>query len=302
MFLSAPKGTGWNAMPSSTDKSREASIVRIKLFRNNFFGHIPGTTVSSFDFEARWIQVSSTLLGLGLSLVEINRLKAEECGEEEVNRVRENWSQSEKEIVSRFDRFEKMLKEVYTLSHDLSKQMKSHSDDILSESIDILPWYDFEYEIQLFLKRYANGTRKWLFEQVLTWLKNKSSRAFIIAGLAGMGKSTIAAVVCKLFPENFAACHFFQYRNTRYNNCKFLLQSLARQLTKVFPEYKKKLSANLSRCRGHVVNDMNIEGLFSLLFKEPFARCIFDQDTPFLIVIDALDESLQEDRYELVEL
>ena len=143
----------------------------------------------------------------------------------------------------------------------------------------------------------------WVFDRVSTWLNNKSSnRALIISGPAGMGKSTIAAVICKRFPENFAACHFVQYNNSRYNNSKFLLQSLAFQLCNVFPKYKEELTAKLSSCKGQMLNDMNIEGLFSLLFKEPFIKCICDQCTPFLIVIGALDESRQEHRYELVDL
>ena len=304
--LSAPS-TGWNDMPSSTDKSREANIVRIKLFRNSFSAHVPGTAVSRLDFEARWVEVSSTLLGLGLSQQEIDRLKAEECGEEEVNRVRERWNESEREtvlelerITTRLDRLEKMLEEVHIFSHESSKQMKSSSDNILSEK---LHWCDFENEIQLLLERYTKCTRKWVFEQVLTWLDNKSSpnRAFIIAGQAGMGKSVIAAVICKLFLENFAACHFFQYNNSRYNNSTFFLQSLAWQLSKVFPEYKVELTTNLTGCKGQILSDMNIEALFSLLFKEPLTRCIADR-MPFLIVIDALDECRQEDRYMLVDL
>jgi hypothetical protein len=154
------------------------------------------------------------------------------------------------------------------------------------------------------LKRYTKGTREWVFEQVLTWLNDKSSpnRAFIISGQAGMGKSIIAAVICKLFLENFAACHFFQYNNSRYNNSKFLLQSLAWQLSNVFSDYKKELTGKLSGFKSQTLNDMNIEGLFSMLLTEPLSRCNSDQCKPFLIVIDALDESRREDRYELVDL
>ena len=305
--LPAPS-TGWNARPAETDRSKEANIVRIKLFRNNFFGHVPCTAVSSFDFEARWIQVSSTLVDLGLSQVEIDRLKAEECGEEEVSRVWEKWNESERESVLKLERIElkldqleKTLEEVRTLSHESSQQENSSSDNILSER---LHWCDFQNEIQLLLKRYTKGTRQWVFEQVLTWLDNKSStnRAFIIAGQAGMGKSVIAAVICKLFSENFAACHFFQHNNSRYNNSKFLLQSLAWQLSNVVPVYKKELTTNLSGCKGQILNDMNIEGLFSMLFEESFPTSISEQCTPFLIVIDALDECRQEERYELVDL
>ena len=296
--LSGPS-SGWNALPSSTDKSCEANIVRIKLFRNSFFGHVPGTAVSRLDFEDRWEEVSSALVGLGLSQAEIDRLKAEECGEEEVNRVREKWNKSEREIVSKLEGFEKILKD--TLSHESSKQVKCPSDHILIESLHCC---DFESDIQSLLKRYTKGTREWVFEQVLTWLNNKSSphRAFIIAGQAGMGKSIIAAVICKLFPEHFAACHFFQYNNSRYNNSKLLLQSLAVQLCNVFPKYMEELTTKLSDCKNKILSDNNIEGLFSLLFKEPFTKCISDHCTPFLIVMDALDECRQEDRYELVDL
>ena len=305
--LSAPS-TGWNTMPGLADKSREANIVRIRLFRNNFFGHVPGTAVGRLEFEDRWEEVSSALVDLGLSQAEIDRLEAEECGEEEVNRVREKWNKSERESVLKLDRIElkldqleKTLEEVRTLSHESSQQVKSSSDNIIKKSLDCC---DFESDIQLLLNRYTKGTRKWVFEQVLTWLNNKSSpnRAFIIAGQAGMGKSTIAAVICKLFPEHFAACHFFQYSNTRYNNSKLLLQSLAVQLCNVFPKYMEELTKKLSDCENKILSDYNIEGLFSLLFKEPFTKCICDQSTPFLIVIDALDECRQEDRYELVDL
>ena len=305
--LPDPSG-GWNDMPSSTTKTLQDDIVRIRLFRNKFFGHVPGTDVDRLDFEAHWVEVGSTLCRLGLSQVAIDRLKAEECGEEEVSRVWEKWNESERKTVLKLerielklDRLEKIVKEFQERSYESLKQVQSPSDNILSES---LHWCNFDNEIQLLLESYTKGTREWVFEQVLTWLDNKSSpnRAFIIAGQAGMGKSVIAAVICKLFHENFAACHFFQFNNSRYNNSKFLLQSLAWQLSNVFPAYKEKVTANLSGCKGQILNDMNIEGLFSLLFKEPFTKCISDECTPFLIVIDALDESRQEDRYELVDL
>ena len=299
--LSAPKGTGWNGKPGLADKSPEANIVRIRLFRNNLFGHIPGTAVSRLDFDNSWGEVSSTLLGLGVSQVDIDRLEDEECGEEEVNRVREKWNESERETVMKLDSITTRLDRLEKLVEESSKQAKSSSDNILSES---LHWCDFENEIGLLLERYTKGTREWVFEQVSTWLSNKSStnRAFIIVGQAGMGKSIIAAVICKLFPENFAASHFFQYNNSRYNNSKFLLQSLAWQLSEVFPSYKVTLTEKLSSRKGQMLNDENIEGLFSILFAEPLTRCNSDRCTPFLIVIDALDESRQEYRYELVDL
>ena len=37
-------------MPNNTNDSVEADVVRIRLFHNEHFGHIPNTSVSSADF------------------------------------------------------------------------------------------------------------------------------------------------------------------------------------------------------------------------------------------------------------
>ena len=285
----SPPSSGWNVNPSSTDNSREANIVRVRLFRNNFFGHVPGTGVSRLDFEARWVEVSSALSGLGLRQASIDRLKAEECGEEEVNRVRKEWNESEREIMSKLE-----------VLHESLKQAKFSTEGIIC---DCLQSCNFESEIKLLYENYTEGTREWVFQQVSTWLNDATSdnRAFIISGQAGMGKSTIAAVSCKRFPKEFAACHFFQYNNSRYNNPKIFLQSLACQLSHVVQEYKQNLTSKLSGDKGKGLQDQNIEGMFSTLFKEPFTN-ISDPGKYFLIVIDALDECRKEERYELVDL
>jgi hypothetical protein len=66
-----------------------------------------------------------------------------------------------------------------------------------------------------------------------------------------MGKSVIAAVICKRFAEHVGASHFFQCNNSQYNNQKFFLQSLAWHLGKAVPAYKEvlieKLSGNLGK-------------------------------------------------------
>ncbi len=116
-----------------------------------------------------------------------------------------------------------------------------------------------------------------------------------------MGKSIIAAVACKRFREHFAACHLFQYNNTRYNDPRFFLQSLSRQLCNAVQEYKENLASKLSGNKGKRLDEMNIEGLFSLLFEEPFTN-VRDPGKNLLIVIDALDECREDERKKLVDL
>ena len=232
-----PPSTGWNAMPNDIDNSCAANIVRIRLFRN-IHAHAHKTGISAPKFETVWKDVSSALVGLGFSQTEIDRLKGEECGEEEVNRVRRKWSESDREIMLELREFQRNLKD----------SLQSSQDDTLSKCLD---WGDFKIEIQTLVEDYTEGTREWEIQQVVKWLNAVSdNRAFIISAQSGMGKSTIAAIVCKRFPEQFAACCFSHYNNSRYNDPIFLLQSLAFHMCNAFPEYKKKLSRKISGFKG----------------------------------------------------
>ena len=94
-----PPSSGWDTMPNSADYSNEADIVRIKLFRNERFGHIPNTNVSATDFKSYWAEISSALVRLGLDQAEIDRLENEECGDEEVQRVLKEWDKCENEMM-----------------------------------------------------------------------------------------------------------------------------------------------------------------------------------------------------------
>ena len=173
-------------------------------------------------------------------------------------------------------------------------------EDVLNQK---LVHCNFKTEIDLYNDKFTESTREWVFEQISTWFndKNSTNRAFVISSLAGMGKSGIAAVVCNRFAEHMGRSHFFQYNNSQYNNSNTFLQSLAWQLCQYIPTYKEALSKKLSGSVGQPLNSMNIEGLFSILFKEPFSD-IVDPGCRKLIVLDAVDECEQSSRHELANL
>ncbi|CAB4039443.1 Hypothetical predicted protein, partial [Paramuricea clavata] len=83
--------------------------------------------------------------------------------------------------------------------------------------------------------------------------------------------------------------------DTSFDNRVFIISGQAGM------EYKKNLTSKLSGQEGKMLDDMNIKGLFSVLLEEPFAN-IPDPGRHILIVIDALDESQQKERYEFVNL
>ena len=60
--LTAPS-TGWHKMPADADASPEASIVRIKCYRNEL-SHSASTGISNDEFEDKWNKISSSLEAL----------------------------------------------------------------------------------------------------------------------------------------------------------------------------------------------------------------------------------------------
>ena len=303
-----PPRSGWDNTPNSSDHSELADSIRIKLFRNERFGHIAKTAVSMANFKAYWEEISLPLVRLGIDQKEIDKLENEECGKEEVERLRKEWNECDNKIMNAVEENTHAWKEhtnaVIEIKNDLKvlvqKEKENQSDGVLNKH---LVWCDFQKEIELYNAMFTIGTRQWVFDHVLTWFNDKTSknRAFVICGRAGMGKSVIAAVICKKFAEHVGAFHFFQYNNSKYSNPNYFLQSLAWHLCKVVPPYKEALIKKFCGNLGKSLNDMDIEGLFSTLFKEPFSG-ISDPGKHILIVIDAVDESEYNGRHELAKL
>ena len=290
--LSAPS-TGWNTMPPQSDNSPEANIVRIKCFRNELYAHVSDIGVSATQFESYWKEISSALVGLGINQGEIDRLKGEQCGKEEVDRVMKEWSEMEVEVKVEL---KKVLSQIRS-----NQTVTSRPDKVLDKLIKC----DFKVEVEGYCERFLDGTRQWIFEKVKNWFDDPISehRALVISGVAGVGKSVVSAVICREWKksEQLAGCHFCQHSNARYSKPQIMLQSLACHVSDVVPQYKKALVKNLSQNVGQEFNCMGIVELFSLLFKEPFSKVI-DPGKNLLVVIDGVDETEYEGRSECVHV
>ena len=178
---------------------------------------------------------------------------------------------------------------------------KDRADEVLRK----LAKSEFIRDIEYYIERFQDGTREWVFNRVQNWLDDRScqNRVMVISGNAGMGKSVISAVICKRMQEvgRLSGSHFCQHNNVRYRNPQLMLQSLACHLSHALPEYKQALVEQLSRNLGKDLNNMGVEELFSLLFKEPLAA-VSDPGRSMLMVIDGLDESEYQGRNELLDV
>ena len=97
--LSSPP-SGWHTNPSTSDTSFEANLARIKFFRNELYGHVTTTGIDKATFFTLWQEISAALVALDLPQAEIDRLKAEHCGEEDFLDVLFEWAESEEDIKS----------------------------------------------------------------------------------------------------------------------------------------------------------------------------------------------------------
>ncbi|XP_068691694.1 uncharacterized protein [Montipora foliosa] len=333
-----PPHTGWHCKPPPSDTSHEANLARIKFFRNQVYGHVTTTGVDAPTFNTLWKEMSAVLVPLGLSQAEIDRLKAEQCGEEDYLDVLRDWAEREADLKTQLHDMRQLqttvkqnVEENKSILKDLRIQQSTtqgiveegnfmiedihqivteihethHNTDQEDTIRKKLARVDTQRDVRDYTKRYLEGTRESFFAEINRWLDDKSSpnRVLVLSGNAGMGKSVIAAEMCRRMQEagRLAGSHFCHHDRARHRNPKVMMQSLACHLSCCIPEYKKALVEQFSVNLGVEINDMEVVDLFYLLFLEPL-NMVADPGFTSLVVIDALDESQYQGRNELLDV
>ena len=221
---------------------------------------------------------------------------------EDMHHIQTQTHQSVKKVNQNVQEVATGLKEIKEAVYSLKEgKDKDSSDEVLRN----LTKSEFSGDIEYYVQRFQEGTREWVFDRVQNWLDDRSSqnRVMVISGNAGMGKSVISAVICKRMQEagRLSGSHFCQYNNVRYCKPPLMIQSLACHLSHALLEYKQALVEQLSRNLGTDLNNMGVEELFALLFKEPLSA-VGDPGRNMLMVIDGLDESEYQGRNELLDV
>ena len=332
----SPPLSGWHKPPPLSDISHEANLARIKFFRNELYGHVTSTGVQTAVFNVKWQEISAVLVALGLNPAEVVKLKAAPCGEDYISAVIE-WVKSDNEINSKLTEICKIQQEarqrqeedhetlqevqgainevvrtqqenletLQQVNEKVEKRKEQSNEDKRDEILRKLAQVNSQKVIEDHAEKYQEGTRVFFFESVAKWLDDRSSpnRVMVISGNAGMGKSVIAAVICKRMQEvgRLSGSHFCQHDKARYRNPKVMLQSLASQLASSLPEYKDALVKTLSRNLGVELNNMEVKDLFDLLFGEVLSE-LKDPGRNILLVVDGLDESEYQGRNELLDV
>ena len=200
---------------------------------------------------------------------------------------------------------QKNLETLQQVNEKVEKMKERSNEDKHDEILRKLAQVNSQKVVEDHAEKYQEGTRVFFFESVEKWLDDRSSpnRVMVISGNAGMGKSVIAAVICKRMQEvgRLSGSHFCQHDKARYRNPKVMLQSLASQLSSSLPEYRDALVETLSRNLGVELNNIEVQDLFELLFDELLSK-LKDPGRNILLVVDGLDESEYQGRNELLDV
>ncbi|XP_028403362.1 uncharacterized protein LOC114526063 [Dendronephthya gigantea] len=286
--LSAP-ATGWNVMPPVTDTSISANILRVKMFRNEVYGHIPTAGLDDVTFETLWKEISVPLVKLGIPQNDIDELKVAPLSPEEesyIERLKE-WKQQEDDFMSKLNDVES---EVFKLRKTVENVHPSH--------VEQLAKFNFAGKIRELCGKFQDGTRKWLFDELSSWFGSVKSRVLILTAGPGVGKSVLSAKLSDLFRERgqLAAHHFCDFRNSDSSNPQRILQSLASQMCDNVEGFCDKLTEILRREHSRD----SLSDAFRVLLNDPLHA--LDRHDPMLIIVDALDESKTDEKSEFLEL
>ena len=161
-----------------------------------------------------------------------------------------------------------------------------------------------EADIKFFAERHHPDTRKWFLNDFHRWFENPGgSKAYVLLGDAGVGKSVMAGVLAQKSRTtgNLASAYFCRHNDGTRNNPRYLLGTIACQLCKCNARYSNFVGGEggIRSCLGN--SEMGIQELFTKLLQEPLGKCN-DFCQRKLIVIDALDETKYESREDFLDL
>ena len=168
--------------------------------------------------------------------------------------------------------------------------------------------YDFSEANKTIMNRHelCQNTRQRIINTVEKWLgggEEEVPRVGLITGPTGIGKSCLAAELCKRYGEKVAGYHFFEYNNPNlyHNNLRAVVISLAHNFCDVFPNYINMLP-KLEKLE-HLVSRGDVSELYDSLLYGPLTSqgLEHDPDRHMMIIIDAIDECNLLDREVVLE-
>lgn len=176
-------------------------------------------------------------------------------------------------------------------------------------NVDRLRALDFERDIARLTADFTG--RRWIFDDIESWLRNTQGRFFILTGAPGVGKSALAARLTQV-RYDIAAFHFCIAGRSSTIEPPSALRSLAAQLAESFSAYGSALANTIDpihlsvrvdfrvgEMTGGEIAGVIIQNLragdpqteFDLLLRAPLAE-LPAPHAPVILLVDSLDEAV----------
>ena len=155
-----------------------------------------------------------------------------------------------------------------------------------------------EADITFFAGRHDEDTRQWLFKDFDKWFSDPGdSKAYILLGDAGIGKSVIAGALIQRARNkgHLGAAYFCRHNDGTRNNPRYLVGTIARQLCDCNSEISTLVGGEDGVKMMLADSKLGVKELFTKLLEEPLGKCAPCQQRK-LVIIDALDETEYESR------
>ncbi|KIL55299.1 hypothetical protein M378DRAFT_48519, partial [Amanita muscaria Koide BX008] len=142
------------------------------------------------------------------------------------------------------------------------------------------------------------GTRVALLREMAKWVTGlDESRMYVLSGLAGIGKSTVAyTIASRVHDLNLLGASFFFSRDdSDRKHAKKFFTTIAYQLCVYHETFAEAIGDVLQTQRGSAAITKSPQEQLQALIVEPLWSIIQPHAGPILIVVDALDECDEED-------
>ena len=206
------KMPGWNAMPAAGDVSTSANVVRIKIFRNEVYGHIASAQLDDATFEKLWQDISQPLTRLGIPQKDIDEIKMAPLSPKEgsyIEKLKE-WKERDDNILSELKDVEN---EVSELRKTVENEIPSQSKPQEKEPTSILP-----DKLPMFIGREDE------IRNVISFLTDEDKAVVSLHGGPGFGKTAIAIQVSYKLSEDHKIPVFFSHLTNATNEDEMIRQ------------------------------------------------------------------------------
>ena len=178
-----------------------------------------------------------------------------------------------------------------------SKESMELNGEITTLKDKLNPFLNSNKEYQLLSKEFYG--RKWLEESIEKWLKEGKTKALVLYGSPGSGKSSFSVNYAHYNTKVLGS--FFCEWNREYSiDPNRLVRTMAFRLATKLPDYRSLL---LRQLKSDVdLDKMNAETIFDFLLVAPFSNLVDGSRETGVIIVDGLDEAEKNGENQVAEV